>query len=69
MVYSFRFTQKLKSDLGSGGGETQLKIKILNPRPIPIALMEISVATANPCDNAQLSFSLAPFEKRASISK
>lgn len=65
MVYSFRFTQKLKSDLGSGGGETQLKIKILNPRPIPIALMEISVATANPCDNEQLSFSLAPFEEKS----
>jgi uncharacterized protein (DUF58 family) len=67
-VYSFRFSQKLQRELGSGGEETLLRIKILNPRPLPIALMEIDVSTADPCGKTGLTFSLPPFgEKRFDI--
>ncbi len=64
-VRSFRFSQKLQSELGVGGGETLLRIKIQNPRPLPIALMEVDVSTANPRDRAGLTFSLAPFSEKS----
>ncbi len=64
-VYSFKYTQKLQDEVGLGGGETALRIKIQNPGPLPVALMEIEVSTADPGEKKDLSFSLPPFSEKS----
>jgi hypothetical protein len=63
-LYSFKFTQKLQDEICSGGGETMLRIKIQHPGPLPVALMEIEVSTADPGQKAGLTFSLPPFSEK-----
>ncbi|NLO47993.1 MAG: DUF58 domain-containing protein [Clostridiales bacterium] len=63
-VKTFRYTQKLGQESAVKGGETTLYIKIMNEKPIPLSLMEISVDVVSVCENIKLTFSLAPFSEK-----
>ncbi len=61
---TFRYVQKLGRESAVKGSETTLYIKIMNEKPIPMSLMEISVDVVSVRENVKLSFSLAPFSEK-----
>jgi uncharacterized protein (DUF58 family) len=63
-VKTFRYVQKLGRESAVKGSETTLYIKIMNEKPIPMSLMEISVDVVSVRENVKLSFSLAPFSEK-----